>query len=170
MFDRIAGVFRLDPNTFEAIEHDETATGQAAMIVAIVALLGALGNGLFGAGERGFLVSFLSFFIWAIAGWILWSVISYFVGTTFFGGQATVNEMLRVIGFAYAPQILSIIPCIGPLIGALWSLVAGFIAVRQGLDLDNLKAALTILIGFAVYFIGTIIVGLIFGGLGGLLG
>jgi hypothetical protein len=86
------------------------------------------------------------------------------VGTNLFGGKATVDEMLRVIGFAYAPQMLSIIPCIGGLVGWIWSLIAGFIAIRQGLDLDNTKAFLTVLVGFIVYVIGNIVVGAIIGG------
>jgi hypothetical protein len=86
------------------------------------------------------------------------------VGTTLFGGQADLGEMLRVIGFAYAPQILGIIPCIGAIIGFIWSLVAGFIAVRQGLDLDNTKAFLTIVIGFIAYLVVVFLVGLVLGG------
>ena len=73
--------------------------------------------------------------------------------------------MLRVIGFAYSPQILNIIPCVGWIIGGIWSLIAGFIAVRQGLDLDNTKAFLTIAVGFVVYIVIFIVLGLIFGGL-----
>jgi hypothetical protein len=170
MFDRIAGVFRLRANTFEEIEHDESATGQAALIVAVVALLSALGSGfLASTGQASFLTSFVTTLIWTFVGWVLWAVISYFVGTTFFGGKATINEMLRVIGFAYAPQVLAIIPCIGGLVGAIWSLIAGFIAVRQGLDLDDLKAALTILIGFGVYIVGSLLVGFLVSGVSALL-
>ena len=92
------------------------------------------------------------------------------MGTSLFGGEADLGEMLRVIGFAYAPQFLGIIPCIGWLIGAIWTLIAGFIAVRQGLDLDNTKAFLTIVIGFVVYIVGAVIVGVFIGGVGALVG
>jgi hypothetical protein len=88
------------------------------------------------------------------------------VGTTLFNGQATIEEMLRVIGFAYAPQILGIIPCCGWFIGLIWSLVAGFIAVRQGLDLDNINAFLTIVVGFVIYLIGSGILSLLGLGVG----
>jgi hypothetical protein len=170
MYERLSGVFRLNSNTFEEIEHDQSATGQAAIIVAVVALLSALGSGFFASASQGsFLTSFLSTLVWTFLGWIIWSLVTYFVGTTFFRGQATVGEMMRVIGFAFAPQVLSIIPCIGGLVGAIWSLVAGFIAVRQGLDLDDLKAALTIVIGFLVYFLGSVLLASIFGGIGSLL-
>jgi hypothetical protein len=76
--------------------------------------------------------------------------------------------MLRVIGFSYAPQFLAIIPCVGGIIGAIWSLIAGFIGVRQGLDVDNTKAFLTILIGFLFFIAGSAIINLIVGGLGSL--
>ena len=170
MFNRIMGVFKLDTNTFEAIESDSSATGQAAIIVAIVALLASLGSGLsaglFGGGN--FLVSFITTLVWTFIGWLLWSVVSYFVGTTFFGGKATIDEMLRVIGFAYAPQFLSIIPCVGWIIGGIWSLIAGFIAIRQGLDLDNVKAALTVLVGFVFFVVGNILVSILLGGVSAL--
>jgi hypothetical protein len=63
--------------------------------------------------------------------------------------------MLRVIGFAYAPQILGIIPCCGWFVGLIWSLAAVFVAVRQGLDVDNTNAFLTIIVGFVLYLIGS---------------
>ncbi|RPI78308.1 MAG: hypothetical protein EHM41_25455, partial [Chloroflexi bacterium] len=102
---------------------------------------------------------------WAFIAWLLWSVISYFVGTTFFKGKADLGEMLRVIGYAMAPLALGIIIFCGGLIGAIWALVAGFIAVRQGLDFDNTSALLTVIIGFVIYVIGYFIFNAI-GGLG----
>lgn len=171
MVDRILGVFRLNSATFEEIEHDPSATSQAAIVVAIVAVLAAIGSGIFaGIGSGSFLTSFLGTLIWTFVAWIIWSVVSWFVGTSLFGGKATVDEMLRVIGFAYAPQMLSIIPCIGGLIGAIWSLIAGFIAIRQGLDLDNMKALLTAIVGFIVIIIGQIFLAILTGIGGAILG
>jgi hypothetical protein len=169
LVDRVIGVFRLDVNTFEEIEHDPDATMQAAIIVAIVALLSAIGSA-FGAifGDQSVFGSFLSSLGWTFVGWFLWSAVTYYVGTSVFNGTATLDEMLRVIGFSYAPQMLGIIPCFGAVIGWIWSLIAGFIAVRQGLDLDDTNACLTIIIGFILYVIGFAILGIITGGLFGL--
>jgi hypothetical protein len=162
--DRIIGVFKLDVNTFEEIEADESATTQAALVVLIVALISGIGSGILsGSTDAGFFGGFLSSLISTFVGWLIWSAITYFVGTSLFEGVSDLGEMLRVIGFAYAPQILGIIPCIGGIVGAIWSLIAGFIAVRQGLDLDNTKALLTIAIGFIGYIVVLIIVSLIFG-------
>ena len=171
MLERVIGVFKLDVNVFEEIEHDQGATGQAATIVAIVALLAALGSGIGASFSDGnFFLSFISTLIWTFVGWIVWSAVTYFVGTSLFGGVADMGEMLRVIGFAFAPQILGIIPCIGGLVGGIWSLIAGFVAVRQGLDLDNTKAFLTILIGFVVFMVGTFIIAMFVGGVTALFG
>jgi hypothetical protein len=161
MFDRIVGVFRLDKNVFESIEHDLNATSQAALVVLLVALLNGLSN-IF-TSRQNFFGGFITSVIWAFVGWILWAAITYFVGTRFFGGQADLSEMLRVTGFAQAPLMLGIIPCIGGIVGALWALAAMFIAVRQGLDIDDSKTLITVLIGFAVYVIGWISIAIFLG-------
>lgn len=152
MQERLTGVFKLDVPTFEEIEHDETATSQAALVVGIVAVLNSLGGGVWALFSDGpvteqFIIGLVSTF----AGWIIWSAITLWIGTRMFDGKADMGEMLRVIGFAYAPQMLGIIPCLGWFVGAIWSLVAGFVAVRQGLDLDNGKTLVTILVGFVAY-------------------
>jgi hypothetical protein len=171
MLERVIGVFKLDVNVFEEIEHDQGATSQAAIVVAIAALLAALGSGIGSSFSDGnFFLSFISTLIWTFIGWVVWSAVTYFVGTSLFDGVADMGEMLRVIGFAYAPQMLGIIPCIGGLVGAIWSLIAGFVAVRQGLDLDNTKAFLTIVIGFVVYLVGVFIIALFIGGVTALFG
>jgi hypothetical protein len=161
---RISGVFRLDALTFEEIENDRTATGQAALVVTIVAILSATGSGVMAAlGTGRFLETFISTLIWAFVGWIVWSAITYLIGTVLFAGRADMGEMLRVIGFASAPLALGIIPCIGGLVGAIWTAAAAFVAIRQGLDLDGGRAFLTMLIGFIVYALGYLSIVVVFG-------
>ncbi|MBN2146438.1 MAG: YIP1 family protein [Anaerolineales bacterium] len=155
MLQHIIGVFKLNPQTFETIEKDTNLTGSAALIVVVVSLLSGLGTGFYNTafGSKTFFSGFLGGIISVLLGWLLWSGVTWFVGTRLFKGQADLGEMLRVIGFAYSPQILSIIPCVGGIIGAIWTLAAGFVAVRQGLDLDNTKTALTIVVGFVAYLV-----------------
>jgi len=177
MFNRIIGVFKLDRKVFAEIEHDTTATSQAAIIVAIVAALSVVGSILstlltvviggdlkIGALVINIVVTFLFTFV----NWLIWSVVTYFVGTQLFDGQADLNEMLRVIGFAYAPRMLGIIPCIGGFVGAIWSLIASYFAIKEGLDLDDGKTIATVVIGWLI----TVIIGAILSalGLGGAIG
>jgi hypothetical protein len=166
MFQRILGVFRLNVQTFEEIEHDQGATMQAAIIVAVVALLSGFGGGMFASmQEKSFFGGFIGAVISAFVGWLVWAVVTWFVGTKFFGGQADIGEMLRVIGFAQAPKVLGIIPCVGGVIGWVWALVAGFVAIRQGLDLDNTKTFFTIVIGFIVAVVVDLVLGFFTGGM-----
>ena len=185
MLERIIGILKLDVPTYEAVEHDPDATTQAAIIVLLVALIGAIG-GYFTAGSMNALIeqvgtdvelpgfmagglspigTAISAFINAFIGWILWAYGTYFVGTRLFGGDATPQEMLRVLGYAQAPRLLSFIPCIGFFAG-IWSLVCGFIAVRQGIDLDNGKSAITILITLVLVWIVTTVIGTILAAVG----
>jgi len=183
MLERIIGVFKLDTKVFQDIEQDQTATRQAAIVVAIVAALSVVGvliGGLVGAvsgagsGLGNTLLQIALTFVMAFVNWIIWSAVTYFVGTRLFGGQADLGEMLRVIGFAQAPQMLQIIPCIGGLVGWIWSLVASFFAIREGLDFDTGKAIGTVVIGWIVVLVVNIILGSVLGigtlGLGALTG
>jgi hypothetical protein len=52
MLERLMGVFMLNANTFEEIEHDQTATSQAAIIVAAVAILSGIGSGIGACGPQ----------------------------------------------------------------------------------------------------------------------
>jgi hypothetical protein len=156
MFARIIGVFKLSASTFEEIEHDSSLTIPAAIIVVIVSLISGVGNGLFnGFVNKSFFSGFLGSLISVLLGWLLWSTVTWFIGTRFFKGEADLGEMLRVIGFAYTPMVLSIIPCVGGLIGIVWAIAAGFIAIRQGLDLDDIKAFFTVAVGALAYVVLT---------------
>jgi hypothetical protein len=177
MFERVIRVFKLDRTVFEEVEHDESATMQAAIIVAIVAALSVVGTLLqllfnLIRGTRpelgATLLNLVVTFVVAFVNWGIWSAVTYFVGTKLFNGKATLGEMLRVIGFAYAPRMLSVIPCIGGIVGAIWSLIAGYFAVKEGLDLDDTGTIVTIIIGWLI----TIVIGFVLGllGIGGAIG
>lgn len=156
MWKRIVGVFKLDAITFEEIEHNSGLTLHAAVIVILVSIVSGVGNGL-AAGfiDQSFASGFIGGLLSTLVGWLVWSAVTWFVGTRLFKGEADLGQMLRVIGFAYLPLVLSIIPCIGGVIGIIWAIAAGFIAIRQGLDLDDLKSFLTVVVGAIAYVLLT---------------
>ena len=162
MFARIIGVFKLETRTFEEIEHNADLTGQAFLLVVIVSLLTGVGGGFM---APGFFSGFLGALVSVVIGWVIWSLATWFVGTRLFKGSADLGEMLRVIGFAYTPQVLGIIPCVGGVIGAVWTLLAVFVAIRQGLDLDNSRAFFTALVGFIFYCVLMALINTMFGGI-----
>jgi hypothetical protein len=153
--DRMIGAARLDVDTYEEVESDYNATGQAALVVTIVAIASAIGG--LNEGGRGIIGGVLV----AVLGWLLWSGIAYFIGDKVFGGTATWGELLRTIGFAQSPGvllILGIIPVLGGVVSmvvGIWMLVAGIIAIRQALDFGTGRAILTALLGWIPMAIAT---------------
>ncbi|MBI2877531.1 MAG: YIP1 family protein [Candidatus Tectomicrobia bacterium] len=147
----------LEPQLYEEVEHDQSATAQALGVVVIVSVLTGIGNALAGRGTEGMISGLIA----ALVGWLIWSALTYVIGTGIFGGKATYGEMMRTLGFAYAPgalNVLRFIPVLGWVIvgiAAIWQLVAMVIAVRQGLDFGTGKALLTSLLGWIVLVVLT---------------
>lgn len=150
LVDRMVGAAFLNVDTYEDVEHDDTATGQAAAVVAMVAVATAIGGWNFGV------TAVVGGAVTALLKWLIWAGITFFVGTKLFGGTATWGELLRTLGFAQAPGILAvlaIVPMLGwvvLLVVSLWVAVAAFIAIRQALDISNGKTFLTVLVAFLV--------------------
>ena len=157
--DRMMGAATLDVATYEEVEADTTATGQAAIVVTLAAIASAIGA----AGEGG--PGIIGMLLGTLVGWALWSGVTYFIGTKLFGGTATWGELLRTIGFAQAPGVLlvlAIVPLLGGLVRvavSIWLLVAGIIAIRQALDVTTGKAVLTAVIGWLLAIIPAAIIG-----------
>ena len=148
---------KLEPQLYEEVEHDQDATIPAGAVVVLASALSGLGA-LFTMGLGGFLQVIFS----ALFGWAVWSVIIFFVGTKLFEGKADVGEMLRVLGFAYTPMCLGIIPFLGWLVGSVWTIIAIVVATRQGLDVSTGKAVAAILIGLPVYIVIAILMAIVF--------
>lgn len=162
---RIIGAATLDVRTYEEIEHDRNATGQAAGVVAIAAVASAIGA-LGPAGGSPLIGGTITAFV----GWAVWAGVTLAIGSWLFGGTADLGEMLRTLGFANAPGILYIfgfLPFLGGLIGLVvlpWMLACGVVAIRQALDFSTGKAIATALIGLLPYIAArAVLTGLTFG-------
>lgn len=153
MIERMKGAAFLDIDTYEEVEADGGATGQAAGVVALVAVAQAIGAS--GLGPRGMVTGMLA----ALLGWLVWAGITYLIGDKLLGGTATWGELLRTLGFAQAPGlliILALIPILGwgvRLVVSVWVLVAGIIAIRQACDFGTGKAILTAVLGWLAIII-----------------
>ena len=155
--ERVVGAARLDARTYEEVEADTTAMGQAMAVVAASAL--AAGVGSISSGATGAVAAVVG----AVVGWFLWAVVTWLVGTKLLpepGTSADLGQMLRTIGFSAAPgllNVLGIIPVVGLLVwlvAAVWQLVAMVVAVRQALDYTSTgRAVLVCVIGWVFYII-----------------
>lgn len=159
LVERMQGAAMLNVATYEEVEHDLTATGQAATVVAIAAVAQAIGNARYGGS------GIISGLIGQLLGWAIWAGLTYLVGTKLFGGTANWGELLRTLGFSQAPGVLyalGIIPGLGGLIRfavGIWVAVAGVVAVRQALDVTTGKAVATVLISLGILLIPMLLFG-----------
>ena len=155
--ERYVGAMTLNVGTFEEVEADTTAMGQAVTVILIAALASGIGN-VFRNGISGLVVGTVV----SLVAYVVWAALVWVIGTKVMPEPATkadFPETFRVVGFAAAPGIanlLAIIPFLGVLIGfivSIWMLVAMVIAVRQVLDYSSTgKAVVVCLIGFIGYW------------------
>jgi hypothetical protein len=159
----VFGALRLDAATFEEVEHDRSATGQAALVVAVAALAGGIASVRAAEPMAIVLALLLVLFSWAVGSWILLQI-----GTKVLPGRSTqsdLGELLRSVGFAQAPGmfgVAALVPGIGGIVGvivSIWTIAALVVAVRQALDyVETWKAVLVCLVVWAVMF-GTLLAG-----------
>jgi hypothetical protein len=152
--DRVVGAMRLDANTFEDVEKDPTAIGQAVGVIVLAALAAGIGN-IF-RGGAGIIAGIL----FSLLGAVIGTSIIWLVGTKLFPEPATkadFQETFRVLGFSAAPgiaSVITIIPILGVLLGfliALWRIAALVVAVRAVFDYATLgKAVIVVLVGWII--------------------
>lgn len=165
--DRVVGALKLDASAFEDVERDPTAIGQSVGVIVLAAVASGIGS-IWAGGLTGI----VSGAILSVISFLVWSAIIWVVGTKLMPEPATkadYPETFRVLGFAAAPGlasvllIIGIIPILGWLIALLiwlvimvWQAAAMVIAVRQVLDYSTTgKAIIVVLIGFVVNLVLT---------------
>jgi hypothetical protein len=172
MFNRVTRAAMLDVGLYEEVEADTSLNQEALIVVVLVSILSGIGGFLQGVFRGDIGAALLALVVGVVLGvvsYYIWAYVTYFVGTNLFGGTADAGELLRVLGYASGPRVLGVlgfIPCVGGLagiVGAIWALVAGVIAVREALDFDTTKAVLTVIIGWVIVFAISLVVGLVFG-------
>lgn len=156
---RMIGAAKLDVTTYEEVEADTKATGQAVMVVVLSSIAQGIG--------MGDLSGLLSVAIIALIGWFAWAFIVYIIGTKLLPEPQThsdMGELLRTIGFSASPgllQIFGVIPLLGGLIilaANIWMLIAMVIAVRQALDYSSTGRAIQVcVIGWVVRIVVMVI-------------
>lgn len=171
--ERAIGAARLDVATYEEVEADPSALGQALAVVALASIAAGIGSS---AASGGHGASLLGGVIFNLIGWFVWAFITFLVGTRILPTAETksdLGEMLRTTGFSAAPGvigILGLLPLIGGLVlmvAWLWQLAAMVVAVRQALDYTSTGRAVGVcLIGFAAYLLVAIVLaGALMGGM-----
>jgi len=173
--ERVVGAAKLDVNTYEEVEADTSALGQAMAVVVMASVAAGIGS-LRDGGFMGLLMATIG----ALIGWFIWAGLTYLIGTKLLPEpqtEADMGEMLRTIGFASSPgllRVLGILPFVGPLvwlITSIWMLLTFVVAVRQALDYESTGRAVAVcLIGFVVNLAIGFALALVWGAGAGIMG
>ena len=123
--ERMIGAAKLEVRTYEEVEADTTATGQAMAVVILSSVAAGIGGigivGLRPAGLTGFLVGSGA----GLIRWVAWALLTYFIGTRLLPEprtRAALPELLRTTGFAQSPGVLlvvGVVPGLAPFILAI---------------------------------------------------
>jgi hypothetical protein len=168
MFQRMLRAARLDPAFYEMVEADPKYILEALYVV----ILASAASGLGSAIHYGGVVPFVRDLISGLITWVVWAGVTLWIGTTVTRGPETrsdMGEMLRVLGYSYAPRILAFfvfVPVLGGLLVAValvWQLLAGVVAIRQALDFTTGRAVATVILGWIALVAITVVLGLVFG-------
>ncbi len=144
---RMLRAARIESDFYEEVEAEPRSIGQAFVVVLLACLAGSLGSWF--VGRPPFLVA--TNLLEPLVVWLAGGAFTYMVGATFLRGPHTVTsypEVLRTTGFAWTPGLLRVAIVVPPytvgfgltVIGDLWVLLAGIVAVRQALDFTTGRA------------------------------
>lgn len=170
---RIIGAFTFRKGVYEDVEKDASFTGTAWLIVAIISLLSSLGTFAFG---EGWLLSTLVGTVMSVIFFAIAAFIVAWVGKAFFQADVTFDEMVRTLGLAYVWRVIGVLGVLGGIlscilapaliVAAILGLVAWFVAAKEALDLEWGQTIVTVIIGWIIILVGTIITGVLLGLLG----
>ena len=157
MIDRMLGAARLRVDTYEDVERDRGATGQALIVVILVTIASVVGQ-MFGGEEVDVVRGLAAGIIRGVASWALWALFTWLIGATLLKTEDTEadwGQLARGTGFAQTPGLLNVVsflPGIGIVISLLtfvWTFAGMVIAVRQSLDYTStMRAVFVILLAF----------------------
>ena len=148
---RLIGALALRAETYEEVEADPGANGQAVAVVvlsSVAAGLGAQGLGAVSAGDVAF------FAIVALLAWAAWALVVFEIGARILPGAADAcryrstpadDRLCDRAGICCAspaswPELT--IPSFT--VAALWMLLAMIVAVRQALDYTSTRRAIAV--------------------------
>jgi hypothetical protein len=164
---RMVGAARLDAATYEEVEADTRANGQALAVVILSALAAGIG-GLLERSHGPFVGLVLALFEW-----VIWAFLIWLIGTKILPEPETrsdVGELLRTTGFAASPGILRVVgpvPILGTIVNVVvwvWMLATMVVAARQALDYrSTVRAVVVCAIGFAVQILVVYLFGALIG-------
>lgn len=153
-FDRIKRAVMLDEKVYAEIANDKEGLPPAVVVVVLATILGALWL-IIGTMGLGLIIVLLTLIAWVIMAGVM------HITAKVLGGKADFISYLKALGLGEAPAALGVIPFIGGLIGAVWSIVCYVVATKVVHQLSTGKsiivAVLPILMAVLVVVVGIVL-------------
>jgi hypothetical protein len=164
----IQGALRFQSATYEEVEHDESFTTTAWILVALSSFLAMLGVNAGVAAESlgNWLLSAVLMSVFMLAGFAVAAAIVTGVGRVAFKAEVTYVELVRTLGLAsiwlsvgFLGILVLIVPVliclIGPalIVGTSAAIVSWLIAAHRALDTTWVQTIFTILLAWLVWLL-----------------
>jgi hypothetical protein len=155
---------RLDRRFFTELIFDDYATGNAVIVVALVYALIALTIAV-GRPLQLSMIGLLKLVLGGLVGWLILGGALWVVGVKLFNGRGRGQTILRLIGFAHAPLVVSAVGLLllTPVdtaivvVGFVWFFAAVVSATKVLFDFDFSHAVSATLLAFAVWWAASLI-------------
>jgi len=98
---------RLDPLLYREVADDKAATSEAILGVVLVAVDSGIGNAIASLGS-GVFSGLASGIVSSPIGWAVMSFVTYLVVRAMFGSVVSYLNLLRPLGFARSPKLLTV--------------------------------------------------------------
>ena len=171
MLDRVIGAFTFRSGVYAEVERDKGFTTTAWILVIVIAFLSQLGANASG-NLSNWLIGAVVGTIVAVIGFAVGAFVIQWVGQVVFKAEVDFGEMVRTLGLAYVWQIVGLVGILAAFAPALaciatparviaWvlGLIAWFVATKEALDLEWVQTIVTVIIGWLVVIVITVVVG-----------
>ena len=160
LLPRLANAIFLRREFYDAVANDPRATGPAGAIVCIAAMARE-SVGLYEVSQsyKAWGLLLLLVVVFALLRWVLYATVMYPIARLISGRAIPYTRLLRCLGFAETPAVLSLaafmvperfVPWVQFAVGA-WLLAATIVAVRAATQVSTARAAVIGVVGFAAY-------------------
>lgn len=151
MLTRAGRAAIFDRRAFTEAFFDDDAMADGALIVALVGGVTYLGVLIWNGALRLFGVTgLLQALIYSVASWLILGFATWFAATRLFGSTNRYQTLIAMQGLATLPLLLEMFGQPVSWVGVAWYLGVVVVGTKEASDLDYKKAALAVLIGFAV--------------------
>ena len=161
----VARLIRLDLTVFDEVRSNNSATPSAIAIVFVASVMAGIGSWLWAVQWRGveatevFVKSLVVGSIVQTAVWFIWVYLVFQVLARAYGARTDFYELIRTMGFAFAPVGISILIAINSFavpfgVAALaGAALLSFFAIQASSDADARQTLVANFVGFLTFVV-----------------